>query len=158
MHCSIGQALEIIGEWWTPLILRDVYLGLHRFDQIVEDLGISRNLLATRLDRLVNHGVLERRPYQQRPTRHEYHLTEAGAQAVPTLMALMAWGDRWASPPGGPPVRLVHDACGATFTPQVCCSECGEPVTAATVTATPGPGAAPGPGTALLARRDWPAC
>jgi DNA-binding HxlR family transcriptional regulator len=153
MHCSIARTLEVVGEWWTPLILRDVHLGLHRFDDIAENLGISRNLLAGRLDRLVAAGILERRPYQDRPPRHEYHLTEAGRDLVPALMVLMAWGDRWVTPPGGPPVTLVHDACGQPFIPEVSCSGCGRRVTAATVTVRPGPGAASGPGTRLLARR-----
>ncbi|MET8862002.1 helix-turn-helix domain-containing protein [Nonomuraea sp. NPDC004580] len=154
MHCSIGQSLERVGEWWTPLIVRDIYLGLRRFDDIAENLGIARNLLTRRLQGLVADGIVERRAYQERPLRHEYHLTEAGRELVPVLMALMAWGDRWATPEGGRPVRLVHDGCGTEFTPQVCCSTCGEPVTAANVTALPGPGAAYGPGTRVLARRS----
>lgn len=153
MHCSIGQALELVGQWWTPLIVRDLYLGVNRFDDIAENLGISRNLLTGRLEALVEHGLAERQVYQQRPLRHEYHLTPAGQDLVPVLMALMAWGDKWATPPGGAPIRLVHNTCGAVFTPQVCCSECGEPVTGSTVTPLEGPGAAAGPGTWVLARR-----
>ncbi|MEV6321284.1 helix-turn-helix domain-containing protein [Nocardia sp. NPDC051787] len=153
MHCSIGQSLELVGEWWTPLIVRDLFLGLHRFDDIAENLGISRNLLTRRFDTLIGNGIVERRAYQERPLRHEYHLTEAGRELMPVLMALMAWGDKWATPPGGPPVRLLHDDCGETFTPRVSCSACGKPVTATTVTALPGPGAASGPGTRVLARR-----
>ncbi|GAA3664641.1 helix-turn-helix domain-containing protein [Nonomuraea antimicrobica] len=154
MHCSIGQSLERVGEWWTPLIVRDVYLGLHRFDDIAENLGISRNLLTRRLETLVADGIVERRAYQERPLRHAYHLTEAGRELVPVLMSLMAWGDKWATPAGGPPVRLTHRECGAEFTPQVCCSACGKPVTSANVRALPGPGAASGPGTRVLARRS----
>ncbi|MEW2355716.1 helix-turn-helix domain-containing protein [Spirillospora sp. NPDC029432] len=150
MHCSIGRTLEVVGQWWSPLIVRDVYLGLHRFDDIAGNLGISRNLLAKRLEDLVAAGILERRRYQDRPPRHEYHLAEAGRELVPVLMAMMAWGDRWQTPAGGPPVRLVHEACGHEFTPRVACSECGEPVTADTVDVLPGPGAANGPGTWLL--------
>ncbi|GAA5150809.1 helix-turn-helix domain-containing protein [Pseudonocardia eucalypti] len=153
MHCSIAQTLEVVGEWWSPLIVRDVYLGLHRFDDIAENLGISRNLLTQRLNYLVEHGVLERRQYQERPPRYGYHLTRAGSELVPPLMALMAWGNRWATPPGGPPVRLVHDGCGAEFTPTVSCSNCGEEVTAANVTPKAGPGAAVGPGTWVLSRK-----
>lgn len=152
MHCSIGQSLERVGEWWTPLIVRDIYLGLHRFDDIAENLGISRNLLTRRFETLVADGIVERRAYQERPLRHEYHLTAAGLELVPVLMALMAWGDKWATPAGGPPVRLVHQECGEEFTPQVCCSACGKPVDAENVTALAGPGAASGPGTRVLAR------
>ncbi len=154
MHCSIAQTLEVVGEWWTPLIVRDVYLGLRRFDDLVQDLGISRNLLTRRLESLVTAGILERRPYQERPVWHEYHLTEAGQDLVPALMALMAWGDKWITPPGGPPARLVHDACGEEFTPRVAYSCCGGRVTATGVTVEPGPGAAPGPGTWVLARGE----
>ncbi|MFI6601001.1 winged helix-turn-helix transcriptional regulator [Nonomuraea sp. NPDC050536] len=150
MHCSIAQTMGVIGEPWTPLILRDVFLGLRRFDDLAEDLGISRNLLTRRLDHLVATGVLERRPYQERPVRHEYVLTEAGRDIVPALMTLMAWGDRWSTPPGGPPALLVH-SCGERFTPVVDCPHCGGEVTADTVRVIGGPGAAPGPGTMLLA-------
>ncbi|MWK38781.1 winged helix-turn-helix transcriptional regulator [Actinomadura sp. J1-007] len=154
MHCSIGQSLERVGEWWTPLIVRDLHLGLRRFDDLAENLGISRNLLTRRLEALVADGIVERRAYQERPLRHEYHLTQAGRELVPVLMALMAWGDKWSTPEGGPPVRLVHQECGTEFTPRVCCSECGKPVSDANVTALPGPGAASGPGTRVLARRS----
>ncbi len=153
MHCSIGQSLERVGEWWTLLIVRDLHLGLHRFDDIAENLGISRNLLTRRLETLVDDGIVERRAYRDRPPRYEYHLTAAGRDLVPVLLALMAWGDKWVTPPGGPPVRVIHDDCGAEFTPQVCCSACHEPVRTANVTALPGPGAASGPGTRVLARR-----
>ncbi|MEU6037933.1 helix-turn-helix domain-containing protein [Actinomadura sp. NPDC047616] len=153
MHCSIGRTLEVVGHWWSPLIVRDVHLGLHRFDDIAGNLGISRNLLTRRLDDLVAAGILERRRYQDRPPRYEYHLAEAGRDLVPVLMAMMAWGDKWQTPPGGPPALLVHDACGREFTPRVCCSECGAEITAGTVTARSGPGAAAGPGTRLLGGR-----
>ena len=153
MRCSVARALEVVGEWWTPLILRDVWLGVRRFDDIAEDLGISRNLLAGRLDGLVAAGIVERRPYQEHPPRHEYHLTEAGLDLIPILMALTAWGDRHATHPDGPPVRFVHDECGAECTAEVTCSSCGRPVSAGTVTVRPGPGGAPAPGTKVLARR-----
>jgi DNA-binding HxlR family transcriptional regulator len=152
MHCSIGRTLDVVGEWWTLLIVRDVNIGLRRFDDIAENLGISRNLLAGRLSHLVTRGILERRQYQDRPPRYEYHLTEAGWDLVPVLMAMIAWGDKWVTAPGGPPATLVHKACGAEFTPTVSCSECGNPVTAKTITVRSGPGAAPGPGTKILGR------
>ncbi|MFI9591447.1 winged helix-turn-helix transcriptional regulator [Nonomuraea sp. NPDC052265] len=150
MHCSIAQAVGVIGEPWTPLILRDLFLGLRRFDDLAEDLGISRNLLARRLDHLLATGVVEKRPYQERPVRHEYLLTEAGRDVVPALLTLMAWGDRWSTPPGGPPALLVH-SCGREFTPVVTCPHCGGEATAETVLPLPGPGAARGPGTMALA-------
>ncbi|MFI7452775.1 winged helix-turn-helix transcriptional regulator [Nonomuraea sp. NPDC049714] len=150
MHCSIAQAAGVVAEPWSPLILRDLYLGLRRFDDLARDLGISRNLLAQRLERLTAAGVVEKVIYQERPVRHEYHLTEAGRDIVPALMTLMAWGDRWATPPGGPPALLVH-SCGRPFSPVVTCPHCGGTVDADSVSVLPGPGAAPGPGTWVLA-------
>lgn len=150
MHCSIAQAVGVIGEPWTPLILRDLFLGVRRFDELAQDLGISRNLLTARLERLVEAGVVERRPYQERPVRYEYHLAEAGREIVPALITLMAWGDKWSTPPGGPPALLVH-SCGQLFTPVVTCPHCGGEANADTITVMGGPGAAQGPGTMVLA-------
>ena len=149
-HCSLARSLEVVGDWWAPLIIRDVALGLTRFDQLVEDLGISRNLLATRLDDLEANGILERRQYLERPPRYSYRLTTAGVELLPVLMSLTAWGDRWATPPGGPPLRFEHTTCGQEFTPTECCSECGEPVKAAEVVARPGPGLMAARGTNLV--------
>lgn len=153
MHCSIAQAVGVVAEPWTPLILRDLFLGLRRFDQLSEDLGISRNLLTQRLERLQAAGVVEKVAYQERPARHEYHLTEAGRDIVPALITLMAWGDRWATPPGGPPALLIH-SCGRQFTPEVTCPHCGGAAGADTITMVGGPGAAQGPGTMVLAKPD----
>src|SRR5436190_2349782 len=121
-HCSLARSLEVVGDWWTPLILRDLFLGLDRFEDLIADLGISRNLLTARLATLVEHGVVERRRYSERPPRDRYLLTEAGRQLVPILTALTAWGDRRATPPGGPPVLFQHQACGHVCTPQPVCS------------------------------------
>lgn len=126
--CSIARALDVVGEWWAPLILRDVAYGLRRFGEIQEDLGISANVLADRLDALVAAGVLERIVYQQRPERHEYRLTEKGADAIPALLALMQWGDRWAWPDGRGPVRAVHGECGREVTVEVRCEHCDRAV------------------------------
>ena len=100
--CSIAGALEVVGERWSLLIVRDVFLGLRRFDEIQADLGIARNVLQTRLTRSSSTGVLERLPYQERPPRHEYRLTDKGLDLWPTIVALMQWGDRHAPPSGGP--------------------------------------------------------
>lgn len=150
MQCSIGRSLEAIGDWWTPLILRDLYVGLDRFDDLAEDLGISRNLLTSRLAHLVDHGLVEHEPYSDHPPRHRYKLTEAGRDLVPVLMALTAWGDRWATPDDGPPVRFEHTTCGKRFVPQVTCSHCGEKVEPDEVRLIPGPGGRIGPGTKLI--------
>src|ERR1700732_131925 len=93
---SIASALEVVGERWSLLVVRDVFLGLRRFDEIQADLGIARNVLQTRLRKLIDQGVLERRLYQERPPRHEYRLTEKGLDLWPTVVALMQWGDRYA--------------------------------------------------------------
>src|ERR1700731_1392828 len=101
--CSIAGTLEVVGERWSLLIVRDVFLGLRRFDEIQGDLGIARNVLQTRLTRLVDQGVLEKRLYRERPSRYEYRLTEKGLDLWPALVALMYWGDRYAAPAAGPP-------------------------------------------------------
>jgi len=152
MNCSMARSLEVIGDWWTPLILRDLYVGLSRFDELATDLEISRNLLSTRLNALVEDGIIERRRYREHPPRDEYALTEAGRDLVPVLMALTAWGDRWVVPAQGPPVRFRHQECGEVFTPEVCCSHCHEVVTAENVDVLPGPGGRAGPGTRLMAK------
>jgi DNA-binding HxlR family transcriptional regulator len=148
-HCSLARALEVVGDWWTPLIIRDLYLGLDRFDDLVADLGISRNLLANRLAELVGNGVVERERYSEHPPRDRYVLSGAGRDLVPVLAALTAWGDRWQTPPGGPPMRFGHD--GHRCTPQVSCSTCGETLTAERMEVGPGPGGRVAPGTMLVA-------
>jgi DNA-binding HxlR family transcriptional regulator len=149
--CSIARTLELVGERWTMLIVRDVFLGLRRFEDIRADLGIARNVLSTRLDRLVAAGLLERAPYQERPPRHEYRLTAKGLDLWPLLVELMAWGDRHAPAPDGPPVLLRHRGCGGLVGPGRVCGRCGAVVDRAEVGAEPGPGA--GPDHPLRARR-----
>jgi DNA-binding HxlR family transcriptional regulator len=139
-NCSIAQCLEVTGDWWTPLILRDVFLGVRRFDALQDDLGISRNVLARRLDQLVADGILERRRYSDAPPRFDYVLTEKGRDLWPVIDAMRRWGDRWAAP-GGPPVEVVHLGCGERTTVVPTCATCGEALTSADVRAVPGPGA-----------------
>jgi DNA-binding HxlR family transcriptional regulator len=153
MRCSLARGLELIGDWWSPLIVRDLFLEVVRFDELVEDLGISRNLLTRRLKALVRNGIVERVAYSRRPTRYEYRLTEAGRDLVPAILALTAWGDRWARPRQGSPILFVHKECGHPFQPQVSCSACGGTVNAAAVQAMPGPGGAAMRGTRIVARR-----
>lgn len=125
--CSIARTLEVAGEWWTPLILRDVAYGVQRFREIQDDLGISTNVLSDRLEALVADGLLETRIYQQRPERREYRLSEKGADLIPALLALMEWGDRWASPDGGP-VRVLHERCGHDVHVEIRCPHCDQSV------------------------------
>ncbi len=112
MPCSIARTLAIAGEPWSPLVIRDVYVGINRFDDLQRDLGISRKVLAERLRHLVEAGMLERRAYSERPPRHEYVLTEMGSEFVDVLMAMVAWGDRWTAAEAGPPVLYRHRSCG----------------------------------------------
>jgi DNA-binding HxlR family transcriptional regulator len=130
MHCSIARALDLVGEWWTPLILRDVFRGMRRFEEIQASLGIARNVLSDRLTTLVDGGVLERRQYQEHPARYEYRLTDMGRDYYQVLLALKQWGDRWLTEEGGPPVTLIHDRCGHEVEPVLTCSHCGEPIAA----------------------------
>jgi DNA-binding HxlR family transcriptional regulator len=145
LNCSIGRSLEILGEWWTLLVLRDAFFGVRRFEDFVADLRISRGILTDRLATLVEHGVLERRRYQQRPDRYEYRLTDKGRDLFPVVMALMRWGDKWlsAAEVGGPPVIITHAACGHDVNGPFVCAHCGEPVSASDVHAVAGPGAGP---------------
>jgi DNA-binding HxlR family transcriptional regulator len=141
MACSIARTLDVIGEPWSPLVLRDVWVGMHRFDEIQADLGISRKVLTERLNHLVDHGVLERRPYDRRP-RHEYHLTAKGLELVDVLMAMAGWGDRWLAGEAGPPALYRHHACGNVSQAGLSCTHCGEPMHAGDVDVLPGPGSA----------------
>jgi DNA-binding HxlR family transcriptional regulator len=129
--CSIARTLDVAGEWWTLLIVRDVAYGVKRFREIQEDLGISANVLADRLDTLVEEGILERVAYQERPLRHEYRLTEKGAELVPVLLALKEWGDRWTWPGGQGPVEVLHGECGHHVHVETHCPQCQREVEAA---------------------------
>jgi DNA-binding HxlR family transcriptional regulator len=141
--CSIAGALEVVGERWSLLIVRDIMLGLRRFDEIQEDLGIARNVLQTRLRHLEEQGVVERRLYQERPPRHEYLLTDKGLDLWPTMVALMAWGDEHAQPAAGRPVVLEHHGCGGEVDDHRICRRCDARLSVREVRAQPGPGAAP---------------
>ena len=142
MHCSIAQSLEVVGEWWTLLILRDAFLGVRRFDDFVERLGISRNVLTDRLDTLVATGVLERRPYDEARGRYDYLLTDKGRALWPVMTALRQWGDEWIYGPGKEPLHIEHRSCGCTTTALMTCSACGGPLDARSVRVTTTPGTA----------------
>jgi DNA-binding HxlR family transcriptional regulator len=152
MQCSLARGLELIGDWWTPLIVRDLFLGLSRFEELIEDLGLSRNLLAIRLRSLEKSGIVARYAYQARPRRYAYRLSAAGLELVPVLVALTAWGDRWARPREGIPIMFRHSGCGGTFSPAIVCPECREPLEAASIVAMPGPGARARRGTRIVGK------
>jgi DNA-binding HxlR family transcriptional regulator len=136
--CSIARTLELIGERWTLLIVRDAFLGVRRFDELQRNLGIARNVLQNRLERLVEHGILKRVRYQERPERFEYRLTEKGIDLWPVLVSLISWGDRYAAP-DGPPVILEHRDCGGRVNDRRICEECGALLGPRDVTPRPGP-------------------
>ncbi len=137
-HCSIAQALEIVGEWWTLLILRDAFLGIRRFDDFVERLGISRNVLANRLDTLVDAGVLRRRPYDEARGRYDYLLTDKGRALFPVMTALRQWGDEWIYGEGNEPLLFEHRECGHRTVAQMTCDQCGEVLDARSVAVVQG--------------------
>lgn len=148
--CSIARATDLFADAWTALIMRDVLLGVTRFDDLASDLGISRKVLAARLSRLVHEGVLTRERYQDRPRREHYLATEKGKELYPVLLALMDWGDRWYSGAAGPPLRIRHLTCGHDTNPVTACAHCGEPLTVDDTIQLPGPGGRAGPGTSVL--------
>ena len=139
LPCSIAQTLEIVGDWWTLLIIRDAFLGVTRFDDFQERLGIARNVLNQRLSHLVDEGVLERVAYSEHPPRFDYVLTDQGRDLWPVVVALRQWGDRWRAP-NGPPLQLVHRGCGHVTELIAVCSHCAAPVGSTDVTAVAGPG------------------
>jgi DNA-binding HxlR family transcriptional regulator len=139
--CSVARSLEVLGERWTLLVIRDVFNGKRRFDAIQRDLGVARNVLAARLGRLVEEGILEKRPYQQRPPRYEYFLTGKGLELWPVMVAMMDWGDRHLAA-GGPPVVIRHKQCGGSVDGRGYCDRCGARLDARDAYAEPGPGTA----------------
>ncbi|MEA5361096.1 helix-turn-helix domain-containing protein [Amycolatopsis sp., V23-08] len=127
-ECSVAEALEVVGERWSLLALREIMLGERRFNQIAENTGASRDILAARLRKLVDAGVLEKVQYEDHPPRFEYYPTEAGRALQPILLGLMAWGDKYVHQ--GEPPTLWRHACGAELHAVTICEHCGEPVNA----------------------------
>jgi DNA-binding HxlR family transcriptional regulator len=141
--CSVAATLDVIGERWSLLIIREIMLGVRRFDALQKDLGVARNVLQTRLERLVEQGVLERQLYQERPKRYEYRLTEPGLDLWPTIVALLQWGDKHAPAAAGPPVLLEHRDCGGAIDEHRICERCGKRLGPRDAVAKAGPGAGP---------------
>jgi DNA-binding HxlR family transcriptional regulator len=141
MDCSIAQALEVVGEWWTLLIVRDAFLGITRFDDFAKRLGIARNVLTARLDTLVDADVLERVPYEEGArTRYDYRLTKKGRALWPVMVTLRQWGDEWITGKGHEPVLLEHTTCEHTVTAHLVCDHCGERLAGRDVRSVAGPG------------------
>src|SRR5690349_24717950 len=128
--CSLAAALDVLGERWSLLALREIGYGVHRFARIAGYTGASRDILADRLRKLEAAGVIERRQYSEHPPRHEYHLTTAGRELLPVMLALRQWGDKWAV--DAPVIRHRHD-CGQPVQIDLTCHHCGRPVTHDTI-------------------------
>jgi DNA-binding HxlR family transcriptional regulator len=137
--CSVARTLGLVGEQWSLLILRDAFLGVRRFDDFQQHLGIARNILSDRLGKLVDQGILSKRQYSERPVRHEYRLTSKGIDLFPVLFALQKWGDTWALGDDEPLRSVVHEQCGKVTHPVPSCSRCGGVLTPFNVTASPLP-------------------
>jgi DNA-binding HxlR family transcriptional regulator len=140
MHCSVAQSLEVIGEWWTLLILRDAFLGVTRFDDFAKRLGIARNVLTARLDTLVAHDVLTRVPYDEARGRYDYRLTAKGRALLPVMTAIRQWGDEWILGEGNEPIVVEHTSCGEITHAILTCDHCHEELTGRTLRVRRGPG------------------
>lgn len=133
-NCSVARSLAVIGDRWTLLILRDCFIGIKRFDDFMDDLELSRTILTDRLNKLVQHDVLKKVPYQTKPTRYDYKLTEKGLALHPIVLAIVQWGDDFYAEDGKEPVLRKHKKCGHDFKLVPTCSECGETIGARDVT------------------------
>lgn len=139
MTCSIARTLSVVGDRWTMLIIRDVFLGIRRFEGIQQDLRLTPHRLSDRLRKLVHAGVLRRVAYEKRPPRFEYRLTERGIDLYPLIVAMIEWGDRWMAGRNGVPVELVHRPCGHSIKPQFICPDCKSKIEPHDMSARPGP-------------------
>jgi DNA-binding HxlR family transcriptional regulator len=126
--CSIARTVDMLGDWWTPLVVRQAFLGARRFDEFQEALGIPRNVLTERLRTLVDLGVLTKQQYSERPPRYDYRLTEKGIDLYGVIVSMMTWGDRWLDWPDGPPIRLVDRDTGEPVEPVLVDRRTGEPI------------------------------
>jgi DNA-binding HxlR family transcriptional regulator len=139
MTCSVARTLSVIGDRWTMLIIRDVFLGIRRFDAIQQDLRLTPHRLSDRLGKLVRDGILRRVEYEKHPPRFEYRLTEKGLDLYPLMATMTGWGDRWMAGQAGAPMKLVHQPCGHTIKPELVCPCCKSKIVAREMIARPGP-------------------
>jgi len=139
---SVARTLDLIGERWSMLIVRELFFGVRRYSAMARNLGIPRATLTARLRKLTDAGVVERVPYASEPDRHEYRLTEAGLELYPATVALMQWGDRHLTGEEGPPIVLRHHTCGSIVRPVLRCDVCGEPIDPRNMSPERGPGCA----------------
>jgi DNA-binding HxlR family transcriptional regulator len=153
--CSIARTVDLLGDWWTPMVVRACFVGARRFEQFQESMGIPRNVLAERLKTLVDEGVLRKEPYQEHPVRYEYRLTEKGLALYPVIITMMQWGDEWLDWPDGPPVELLHRDTGEPVEPVLVDARTGERLDARKVRARRRRGEDPGwPRAVPTPRRD----
>lgn len=138
--CSIARTMDLVGDSWTPLVLREAFYGIRRFDEFQQELGIARNTLTDRLRLLVDEELMERNLYQTEPRRYDYVLTEKGRDFFGVLAAMSRWGDRWLAGDEGAPITFHHDACGQDTRAEIVCGACGERLTPESVSMRMGPG------------------
>ena len=143
MECPVARTLDEVGEWWSILILRDAFHGLTRFDQFVASLGIAPNMLTRRLRALVERGLLDRRPYSERPIRHEYVLTGKGRDFLPVLLALLEWGNKHVAGPDGPAILAIDAISGKPIEPVMVDRGTLKPLKPSGIRLAAGPGAGP---------------
>ena len=148
--CSIARTLDVVGEWWTLLILRDLFAGMTRYDEIQRDLGLASNVLAARLKRLLEAGLIERENAPDDGRAYNYRLSAKGRDLYPVMLALLAWGDKWQTPPGAEPLLVIHTGCGKLTVAQPHCACCGEPMALEDIRFAPGPGGRTASGTARM--------
>jgi DNA-binding HxlR family transcriptional regulator len=137
--CAVAAAVEILGDRWSLLVLREAFFGVRRFEELRRNTGAAKNILADRLTRLVADGILSREQYSERPPRFEYRLTEKGLDFWPVIVTLAQWGARWGDLDLGPAIALQHRACGSVVEPALTCPDCGEPLDARSMRVVPGP-------------------
>lgn len=138
--CSVARTLSVIGDRWTLMILRDCFMGLRRFEHFEASLGITRHVLADRLKKLVDEGVLKKAPYGEAPVREEYRLTERGFELYPVVLSIVQWGDKHMADERGAPIVRRHEKCGNIVQGKMLCSDCGEELDARELTVEIGPG------------------
>jgi DNA-binding HxlR family transcriptional regulator len=133
--CSLARTVEIVGDPWSLMVVREAFLGVRRFEEMRRHLGIAPNVLSDRLDALVRHGILKRVRYEEHPPRDEYRLAQKGLDLYPAIVSLMRWGERYTGDPA--PVTLRHRACDQDIVPVMACPQCREKITALDVEARP---------------------
>jgi DNA-binding HxlR family transcriptional regulator len=140
-NCSVARSLEVLGDWWTLLVIREAFLGTRRFADFEEQLGIAKNILSQRLRHLVRHGVLERVDAGEHGTRYEYHLSAMGKDLLTLMTALRQWGDQWIFGPEKEPVLIVDRRTGRPIPRLRVLGEDGQPLSGRDMQLAPGPGA-----------------